>query len=74
MLSADFAFLFSAVEVYCRPSKSSPHTVITIDCKKPIIDYDVRNIATGEELEMAEGTYVGDILLEFAPVAILRTS
>ena len=37
-----------------------------IDCKKPIIDYDVRNIATGEELEMAEGTYVGDILLEFA--------
>lgn len=37
-----------------------------IDCKKPIIDYDIRNIATGEELEMAEGTYAGDILLEFA--------
>lgn len=37
-----------------------------IDCKKPIIDYDIRNNATGEELEMAEGTYAGDILLEFA--------
>ena len=37
-----------------------------IDCKKPLIDYDIRNISTGEELEMAEGTYVGDILLEFA--------
>lgn len=37
-----------------------------IDCKKPIIDYDVRNVSTGEELEMAEGTYAGDILLEFA--------
>ncbi|MCM1167288.1 MAG: hypothetical protein NC299_18350 [Lachnospiraceae bacterium] len=37
-----------------------------IDCKKPLIDYDVRDISTGEELEMAEGTYAGDILLEFA--------
>ncbi len=37
-----------------------------IDCKKPLIDYDIRSISTGEELEMAEGTYVGDILLEFA--------
>lgn len=37
-----------------------------IDCKKPLVDYDIRNIATGEELEMAEGTYAGDILLEFA--------
>lgn len=37
-----------------------------IDCKKPIIDYDIRNVATGEELEMAEGTYAGDILLDFA--------
>lgn len=37
-----------------------------IDCRKPLVDYNVRNISTGEELEMAEGTYVGDILLEFA--------
>lgn len=37
-----------------------------IDCKKPIIDYAVRSVSTGEELEMAEGTYAGDILLEFA--------
>ncbi len=37
-----------------------------LDCKKPIIDYAVRNIASGQELEMAAGTFVGDILLEFA--------
>lgn len=37
-----------------------------LDCKKPIIDYAVRKIANGQELEMAAGTYAGDILLEFA--------
>lgn len=36
-----------------------------LDCKKPIVDYNVRNIPNGEELEMAAGTYAGDILLEF---------
>lgn len=36
-----------------------------LDCKKPMIDYSVRNISTGEELEMAAGTFAGDILLEF---------
>lgn len=37
-----------------------------LDCKKPLIDYDIRNISTGEELEMAAGTFAGDILLQFA--------
>ncbi len=37
-----------------------------LDCKKPIVDYAVRKIPNGEELEMAAGTYAGDILLEFA--------
>lgn len=37
-----------------------------LDCKKPIIDYTVRKIPNGQELEMAAGTYAGDILLEFA--------
>lgn len=36
-----------------------------LDCKKPFIDYSIRNISTGEELEMAAGTFVGDILLQF---------
>lgn len=36
-----------------------------LDCKKPIIDYDVRTVPNGEELEMAAGTYAGDILVEF---------
>lgn len=38
----------------------------TIDCKKPLIDYSLRNISTGEELELAAGTYAADILLQFA--------
>ncbi len=37
-----------------------------LDCKKPLIDYDLRNISTGEELELAAGTYAADILLQFA--------
>lgn len=37
-----------------------------IDCKKPLIDYALRNISTGEELELAAGTYAADILLQFA--------
>ncbi len=37
-----------------------------MDSQKPLIDYNVRNIQTGEELELAEDTYVGDILLQFA--------
>lgn len=37
-----------------------------IDCKKPLIDYSLRNISTGEELELAAGTYAADILLQFA--------
>lgn len=37
-----------------------------LDCKKPIIDYAVRRIPNGQELAMAEGTFAGDILLEFA--------
>lgn len=37
-----------------------------LDCKKPIIDYAVRKIPNGQELEMAAGTFAGDILLEFA--------
>lgn len=37
-----------------------------LDCKKPFIDYEVRKISTGEELEMAAGTFAGDILLQFA--------
>ena len=37
-----------------------------IDCKKPLIDYALRNISTGEELELAAGTYASDILLQFA--------
>lgn len=37
-----------------------------LDCKKPFIDYEIRKIATGEELEMAAGTFAGDILLQFA--------
>lgn len=37
-----------------------------IDCKKPLIDYSLRNISTGEELELAAGTYASDILLQFA--------
>lgn len=37
-----------------------------LDCKKPLIDYSIRNISTGEELELAAGTYAADILLQFA--------
>lgn len=37
-----------------------------LDCKKPIIDYAVRRITNGQELEMAAGTFAGDILLELA--------
>lgn len=37
-----------------------------LDCKKPLVDYAVRNTPNGEELEMAAGTFAGDILLEFA--------
>lgn len=37
-----------------------------LDCQKPIIDYSIKNVLSGEELEVAAGTYVGDILLEFA--------
>ncbi len=37
-----------------------------IECKKPLIDYALRNISTGEELELAAGTYAADILLQFA--------
>lgn len=37
-----------------------------IDCKKPLIDYALRNISTGEELELAAGTFAADILLQFA--------
>lgn len=37
-----------------------------LDCKKSIVDYSVRNIPNGQELEMAAGTFAGDILLEFA--------
>lgn len=37
-----------------------------LDCKKPLVDYSIRNITAGEELEMAAGTYAGDILLQFA--------
>ena len=37
-----------------------------LDCKKPFIDYSIRNTSTGEELEMAAGTFAGDILLQFA--------
>lgn len=37
-----------------------------LDCKKPIIDYAVRKVVGGQELEMAAGTFAGDILLEFA--------
>lgn len=37
-----------------------------LDCKKPIVDYAVRAIPNGEELEVAAGTFAGDILLEFA--------
>ena len=37
-----------------------------LDCKKPFIDYAIRNTSTGEELEMAAGTFAGDILLQFA--------
>lgn len=36
-----------------------------LDCKKPLVDYNVRSIPTGEELELAAGTYAGDILLQF---------
>ena len=37
-----------------------------LDSKRPIIDYAVRIIPNGQELEMAAGTFAGDILLEFA--------
>lgn len=37
-----------------------------IDSKKPLIDYSLRHISTGEELELAAGTYAADILLQFA--------
>lgn len=37
-----------------------------LDCKKPLIDYALRNVSTGEELELAAGTYAADILLQFA--------
>lgn len=37
-----------------------------LDCKKPLIEYALRNVSTGEELEMAAGTFAGDILLQFA--------
>lgn len=37
-----------------------------IDPKKPLIDYALRNVSTGEELELAAGTYAADILLQFA--------
>lgn len=37
-----------------------------LDCKKPLVDYSLRNISTGEELELAEGTYAAEIILQFA--------